>query len=121
MRIIPMPTTIEQMLARAGITDPAIRRKMSADLLTATSGDDDADLGLPRASAVHESLKTVSALDATARGDVVKALVRAGHVHDDMNEAMHASAAILTPLQREALANAKRIGVSVKRESIDRN
>jgi hypothetical protein len=107
----------DQILANAGLGLPQ-RRKLKNSLVRAQYDDtDNATTHLARASHVAQTL-TAAGFNNDATDQIVRALSRAGHLHDDAN-VMHASAANLSPIQRQAMRNAERLGIPVCNGSIN--
>jgi hypothetical protein len=111
----------DKILANAGISLPQRQKLKNAMVRAASSdSDDDRTAHLPRAAAVGNTLLSAG-FDSDAVDQITRALVRGGYLHDDAGVVtMHASAANLSPVQRQGLRLAERFGVIVKNGSINR-
>jgi hypothetical protein len=112
---------IDFLLKQVGAT-PEQRQRFAAAMSANKNKDNGGEIKLPRASEIHETLrKNLPELSAESRGAIVRVLARAGHIADDMDTELHASTEALRPIQREALAHCRRLGIPVHRGNVDRH
>jgi hypothetical protein len=102
-------TDIESVLIKSGVPIH-LRRKMLNSLVASADQDKPNEDSLPQASRIAATLQAAG-FSSDATDKIVTALVRDGHAHGDI--AINASAANLSPLQKQALAICHRIGVPV--------
>jgi hypothetical protein len=110
-----MPS-IESILRNVAGLTPTQQRELIQGLRASADHDDGEPATRPRSSEIFAALKALPNLDAATRSEIVRHLVRVGHVFDDGLDEVHAAAVDERniSLHRQIQAEAKRLGYDYK-------